>query len=110
MATQSGTRSGGVASRAIDGDRNGIWLEGSVSQTKLNEVGWWQVDLGVERPVNRIAPFNRTDSRMVRLSNFRIVLRDDAGVEVVHSDFYTEEGHVSYRSSRKLRFRRRRSR
>ena len=96
-ASQSATSAGGVASRAIDDDINGVYTNGSVTYTNVNQgETWWQVDLGVERPVNRIAIFNRTDKHMTRLSNFRVVLLDDADVEVVAESFYELEGSVSY--------------
>ena len=47
-ATQSTTGSGGVASRAVDGNTSGIWNNGSITHTQggasLNP--WWRVDLG----------------------------------------------------------------
>lgn len=97
VATQSGTSAGGVASRAIDGDTNGIYNDGSVIFTNVNVVdSWWEVDLGVERDINRITLFNRTDANMERLSNFRIVVLDAAGVEVATESFYEDQGHVEY--------------
>lgn len=95
-ASQSTTHAPAVASRAIDGNRNGHYPSGSVTHTDGVSANWWQVNLGAVRPVNRIAIYNRTDCCMNRLSNFRIVLLDAAGVEVVHKDFYPLEGHAGY--------------
>ena len=98
VASQSTTTYGGVAQRAIDGNRDGHYAQGSVSHTDSSSLGnWWQVDLGVQRPVSRIAIYNRTDTAMNRLSNFRIALLDDVGAVVLTQDFYPVEGHVGYR-------------
>jgi len=96
VATQSSTRSRGSAARAIDGNRDGNFSNGSVTHTADEENSWWQVDLGVQRPVNRIAIYNRTGGAQTRLSNFRILALDDAGLEVASEDFYLEEGFAPY--------------
>ncbi|WP_423998889.1 discoidin domain-containing protein [Maribacter sp. IgM3_T14_3] len=60
-ALQSSTGWGGLASRAVDGNTNGIYNDGSVSHTQLSNNPWWRVDLGAEYPIGAINIFNRTD-------------------------------------------------
>ncbi len=62
-ATQSSTRFGGVASRAVDGNTNG----NSFTHTDF-EQGWWRVDLQDEYIISTINVFNRTTCCSERLS------------------------------------------
>lgn len=91
-AAQSSTLHGAAASRAIDGNRDGIFSNGSVTHTADTEGSWWEVDLGADRSVMRVGLYNRTGGAQIRLSNYRIVALDSAGLEVAHEDFYLEEG------------------
>lgn len=45
-ATQSSTSGTAVAARAVDGNTNGVFASGSVTQTNTSTQPWWQVDLG----------------------------------------------------------------
>ena len=66
-ATQKSTASGGVASRAIDGNTSGVYTQGSITHTAENiENPWWEVDLGGPYPIEAIAIYNRTDDRLGR--------------------------------------------
>ncbi|MFC7339518.1 PA14 domain-containing protein [Haloferula chungangensis] len=94
--SQSTTAYDGEASRAIDGNRDGNYSGGSVTHTENVSGNWWEVDLGTDRPVNRVAIYNRTGSGQNRLSNYRIVLLDVSGAEVAHEDFYVTEGYAPY--------------
>lgn len=80
-ATQSTTANGGVAERAIDGNSSGNWGDGHQTHTVENQKDpWWELDLGSERPIERIAVFNRTDGDLgKRLEGFRLVIRDADG-------------------------------
>lgn len=96
-AIQSTTQSGKSASRAVDGNRNGLDFSGSVSQTATSDSNsWWQVDLGATRPVSRVVVYNRTDQYASRLSNIRIILQDGAGANIAQQDFYEVEGYAEY--------------
>lgn len=54
-ATQSSTIAGGEASRAVDGNADGVFSSGSVSVTTANEgAPWWYVDLGMEHDIREI--------------------------------------------------------
>ncbi len=73
-AMQSGTVSGGVASRAIDGDTNGRFGGNSVTHTTSGQGSfpWWQVDLGSVHDIDSIKLHNRTDCCGDRLQNFNV--------------------------------------
>lgn len=77
-ASQKETAHGGVAQRAIDGDTRGDWGAGTSTHTPENRGSpWWEVDLGSERPIERIVLWNRTDGDLgQRLSNFTLSLLD----------------------------------
>ncbi|HMO91741.1 MAG TPA: GDSL-type esterase/lipase family protein [Pirellulaceae bacterium] len=62
-ATQSGTAHGGTADRGIDGNRSGIYGRGGQTHTPEDSANpWWEVDLGVEMPVDRVIIWNRTEA------------------------------------------------
>ncbi|MEV6406565.1 discoidin domain-containing protein [Streptomyces bobili] len=74
-ATQSSTLNGASADRALDGDTDGNFSNGSVTHTNnapIDANPWWQVDLGSSRPVGTIRIANRTDCCSSRLSNFNV--------------------------------------
>ncbi len=79
-AEQISTRHGGIASRAVDGDTNGKWTNGSVTHTVSQSQPWWQVRLGQEYEIGQIVIWNRTDNCCVsRLSNFDVFVYRDNG-------------------------------
>ncbi|MBW3598368.1 MAG: DUF1553 domain-containing protein [Planctomycetes bacterium] len=76
-ATQSSTAFAGPAKLAIDGDANGDYAAKSVTHTAKSDNPWWEVDLGSERPLDRIAIWNRTDHGLhTRLADFRVAVLD----------------------------------
>ncbi|MDO5968341.1 putative glycoside hydrolase [Flavivirga aquimarina] len=88
-ATQSSTLHDGEASRAIDGNTNGLFGNGSVTHTSSENGAWWQVDLGNSYNIGEITVFNRTDANAIaRLSNFTIDVLDKDGI-IVDSTTYT---------------------
>lgn len=92
-ASQSSIGSGGDAARAIDGNLDGYWSNGSVSHTSDQPNSWWQVDLDQRRALSMVEVHNRADCCEARLSNFRVSLLRD-GVEVHGSDHFVGSGHV----------------
>jgi len=76
--SQSTTNWEGFASRAVDGDTQGAWSAGTSTHTIENQVDpWWEVDLGRERPIDRVVLHNRTDRpHEQRLDGFRLVILD----------------------------------
>ena len=77
-AKQSSTGYLGDAVRAIDGNTDGRYEQGrSTTHTETEKDPWWEVDLGVEVPVETIAVWNRTDGSVGdRLANTRVVVLD----------------------------------
>ena len=66
-ASQSTTAHGGPASRAIDGNKSGVYGDGGQTHTAENTPDpWWEVDLGAEFPVDSIAVFNRSEGDYYR--------------------------------------------
>jgi len=77
-ATQSATAFSGEASRAIDGNSNPDWGNGSQTHTPENvENPWWEVDLGSERLLERIVIHNRGSGFESRLNGFTLQVLDD---------------------------------
>ncbi len=73
QATQSSTYLDAAAARAIDGNHGGDYHQGSVAHTASQADPWWEVDLGAERPLDRIAVWNRTDGGAgSRLAGYRV--------------------------------------
>jgi len=88
-ATQSSTNYDGKASRAIDGNSNGSFSQGSVSHTNAEDNAWWQVDLGGDHNLESITIFNRTDDCCkLRLANFTIYVLNSAG-DTTYSEIIT---------------------
>ncbi len=76
-ATQSSQNGSAAAERAVDGNTNGQFSEGSVTHTADNESNpWWQTDLGASFNISEIKLWNRTDCCGSRLSNFHVFVSD----------------------------------
>jgi hypothetical protein len=65
-----------VPYKAVDGNTDGNFDDGSVTQTSLNANAWWQVDLGASSTVTSIVIWNRTDCCGDRLSDYWVFLSD----------------------------------
>ena len=81
-ATQSSTNYGAGAGFAIDGNTNSDFMENdilnSVTHTKTQHDPWWQVDLEISRPIDRIIVWNRTDDEVGhRLNNYVLEILDE---------------------------------
>lgn len=100
-ATQSSTYTGGdgtgPASRAVDGNVNGDFTQGSVTHTLKDAGAWWRVDLGAEVAVGDIEIWNRMDTATVdmdRLTDYTVSVRNAAG-DVVWSSSRPERPYPS---------------
>ena len=74
-AKQSTTGYGGVAKLAIDGNTDGDFSKSKSVTHNANgdPKPWWEVDLGKEQNLTRLAVWNRTDSGLYsRLDGFRL--------------------------------------
>ncbi|TDD58515.1 hypothetical protein E1263_19080 [Kribbella antibiotica] len=78
-ATQSSTSGTAVAARAVDGNTNGVFSAGSVTQTNLSTQPWWQVDLGSAAAVSTVTLWSRTDSNRLSAGTVFISSTDMTG-------------------------------
>ena len=74
-ATQSSTTWSAPASRAVDGNTDGVWNSGSVTHTDNDFHGWWQVDLGQVQSITAIRVWNRVEFPE-RLTDFYVFVSD----------------------------------
>ena len=79
-AWQVDVSSGGLPSRAVDGNKNGQWGGNSCTATSSdsnkNLNNWWTVDLQRRTEVMKVTLYNRADCCGTRLANFDIVVTD----------------------------------
>ena len=75
-ATQSSTDGTSLASRAVDGNTNGDFAAGSVTQTALQAQPYWLTDLGANAMISSVRIWNRSDCCANRLSNFHVFVSD----------------------------------
>ena len=68
VATQSSTWGNGTptgdAKRALDGNTDGVYVDGSVTSTNSEHQPWWQVDMGGIQWIDAIQIWNRTDANV----------------------------------------------
>ncbi|MBP2327299.1 alpha-L-fucosidase [Kibdelosporangium banguiense] len=80
-ATQSSTHTtGAAASRAVDGNTDGNFANGSVTHTTdsaPDPLPWWQVDLGSAKQIGTINIHNRTDCCAQRLSDYWVFVSEN---------------------------------
>lgn len=85
----SSTAFGGTVDRGNDGDRNGVFGDGSVfhSGTTTPAGEWYEVDLGSENYLDRVMVFPRTDQSQLSLGNFNIEVFSSLGDSVYSGSF-----------------------
>jgi hypothetical protein len=74
-ATASSEIYGGVATRAVDGNPDGDYNNGSVTHTQESVNPWWEVDLGQAVAIEKILVYNRAGNSD-RLAGFTLQLLD----------------------------------
>ena len=74
-ATQSSTAWGGDADRAVDGDTDGAFGNGSVTHTASEAEAWWEVDLGDVAYIESVRVWNR-DVNPDRLDDFYVFVSE----------------------------------
>jgi len=91
IATQSTTGYGGLPEKAIDGNTDGDFNNGSVSHTDTIDADkWWQVDLGEDKKIDDITIFNRTQGTYgERLNNYTVSVIDSEH-NIVFSQFFED--------------------
>jgi hypothetical protein len=72
---------GGEAGRAVDGNRSGVFAEGSVSHTSSEPGAWLEIDLGESRAVGRVRLWNRVEVPH-RLSDYWLSISDTSASTV----------------------------
>ncbi|HVK21722.1 MAG TPA: discoidin domain-containing protein [Actinokineospora sp.] len=75
-ASQSTTDQSAAASRAVDGNTDGSFPNGSVTHTTSQLNSWWRTDLGSSQIINSVKVFNRTDCCADRLKDFYVFVSD----------------------------------
>jgi len=66
---------GGEAGRAVDGNRSGVFSQGSVTHTGSEPGAWLEIDLGSSRPVGAVRLWNRAEVPQ-RLGDFWLTISD----------------------------------
>ena len=78
-ASQSTVYGLGIASVAVDGDKDGTrgpWENASIAHTTQENRPWWQVDLDTLARITQIRLYNRTDCCKNRLRDFYLLFSD----------------------------------
>jgi len=84
VASQSSTNHGGVASRAIDDNTDGIWQNDSVTHTSGNtSETWWRLNLRAISSISEVIIYNRSDCCSYRILGFQLIIWFEG--EVVYS-------------------------
>ena len=96
QATQSSIDYNGIASRAIDGNTDGDYWHYSITHTEVEDQPWWQVDLEAVQFISHINIFNRVDCCTERLSNFYVLVSDNAFDSTVLENSLNQDGVTSY--------------
>ncbi|XP_072110435.1 fucolectin-4-like isoform X1 [Mobula birostris] len=78
-AIQSSTGYGGVADRAIDGNKNPYYHNLSCTHTNAELQPWWSVDLFTVERVFLVKITNRGDCCWDRLKNAKVIVGDSVG-------------------------------
>ena len=95
-ASQSSTRYGGVAGRAIDDNTASNYPAGSVTHTASEPQPWWQVDLGSRADVQQIVLYNRTDCCAARLSNVHVFISEHPFVDQSLDELLDQDSIAHY--------------
>ncbi len=105
-ATQSSTYEGtAVATRAIDGNTDGNFANGSVTHTNQDNQAFWRLDLGSTLPINEVFLHNRTDGTAgERLSNFKVQVSEDGATWTDYAFPGTAGVRESFKSRRTGRY------
>jgi hypothetical protein len=98
-ATQSSTNWSAPADRAVDGNTDGNFWNGSVTTTQVESQPWWQVDLGSLQSIGNIDLWNRTDCCGEALTNFYVFVSDNPFTSTDLSTTQNQTGVSSYHVS-----------
>ena len=90
FAKQSSDFNNAVAARAVDGNTSGHFFNKSVTSTQPEADPWWELDLGKDKPVQKMLIYNRTDCCMERINPARIIFYNSDRVIVWQSDIRSD--------------------
>ena len=68
-----------IASKAVDGNTNGIFTARTTTHTNRDNKAWWKVDLQQEYAITAVMLYNRIDCCKDRLQYFDVILFDGKG-------------------------------
>jgi hypothetical protein len=85
-----------TANKAVDGNTDGNFFNGSVTHTQCGNQDWWQVDLGSVSDITTIRLWNRTDCCADRLANFYVFVSDVPFTSTTLSTTLTQSGVSHY--------------
>lgn len=92
-ATAESSKYGTVAADANDGNRDGIFVNGSVWHSNDNEntnLRFWQVNLGNDKYLDRIQLFPRSDNpSQGSVENFRITVLNSSNAQIFTHDYFS---------------------
>jgi hypothetical protein len=95
-ATQSSLWDVGAPERAVDGNTNGNYYEGSVQHTAYQQYAWWEVDLGGPQAIDAIQIWNRTDCCAERTTNFYVFVSEHPFTSTIPSELVNAPGVWSH--------------
>ncbi|XP_070574980.1 uncharacterized protein [Ptychodera flava] len=91
-AIQSSEDYGGIASRAVDGNRDNVYDGQSCTHTGEEFEPWWKVDLAVEYTIHTIVVTNRADhaqrlrGAVIRVGNSDVIANNEQCGETITAD------------------------
>ncbi len=68
-----------IASKAVDGNTNGVFTARTTTHTNRDNKAWWKVDLQQEYAITAVVLYNRIDCCKDRLQYFDVILSDGKG-------------------------------
>ncbi len=96
-ATQVSTTDGGTANKAVDGNTDGTFNNGSVTHTGNPSMPWWQVDLGSVSAISQIEVYNRIeDCCRDRTKQFYVLVSDSPFSSEVLNTTLRQSGVSAY--------------
>nr|XP_006824444.1 PREDICTED: uncharacterized protein LOC102810371 [Saccoglossus kowalevskii] len=78
--TQSSVKADGTPDKAIDGNTNGNYSEGSCTRTEYETSPWWLLDFGVSADIYQVSISNRIDCCSYRLKGASVHIGDNMNI------------------------------
>ena len=85
----------GAASKAVDGNSNPYFANGSCTHTKYQVNPWWRVDLKERHLIRKVSLTNRADCCAYRLKNIEVRIGDH-GCSPTSNPLYVHEFYYNY--------------